>query len=199
MAFNITATYKNIPRETIGPFIATLETFLSSGITFNAGSYEYLYSTTGTTSVGVVEALNVGPVYTILKDDLTHQELIDGYAFNQLRCRDLFLVFQSTDVCYSSYRANLFGANGTPTLRLKAFNNSDGISVTSTLTVTPIGNATPPSPSTVTVSTSAPSAGTIYDEIELGQGTYQFTFNISSPTPSIERYVQLEFIECGSI
>jgi hypothetical protein len=199
MAFNITATYKNIPRETIGPFIATLETFLSSGITFNAGSYEYLYSTTGTTSVGVVEALNVGPVYTILKDDLTHQELIDGYTFNQLRCRDLFLVFQSTDVCFSSYRANLFGANGTPTLRLKAFNNSDGISVTSTLTVTPIGNATPPSPSTITVSTSAPTAGTVYQEIELGQGKYDFTFNITTPTPSAERYVQLQFIECGSL
>jgi hypothetical protein len=197
MAFNITATYKNIPRDTIGPFIATLETFLSSG--FTSGSTLELNSFTGGTGTGVVEALNVGPVYTILKDDLTHQELIDGYTFYQLRCRDLFIVFQSTDVCYSSYRASLSGANGSPTLRLKAFNNSDGNSVTSTLTVTPIGNATPPSPSTITVSTSAPSAGTIYDEIELGQGRYEFTFNISSSSPSIERYVQLEFIECGSI
>ena len=119
MAFNITATYKNIPRETIGPFVATLETFYSSG--FTSGSTYELISTTGTTSTGVVEALNIGPVYTILKDDLTHQELIDGYTFNQLKCRDLYLVFQSTDVCYSSYRADLFGANGSPTLRLKAF------------------------------------------------------------------------------
>ena len=199
MSFNIIASYKNIPHETIGPSIATLETFNSSGITFNAGSYEYLYSTTGTTSAGVVEALNVGPVYTILKDDLTHQELINGYTFYQLRCRDLYLVFQSTDVCYTSYRANLVGANGSPTLRLKAFNNSDGISVTSTLTVTPIGNATPPIPSTITVSTSAPTTGTVYGEIQLGQGKYDFTFNISSPTPSVDRYVQLEFIECGSL
>jgi hypothetical protein len=76
MAFNITATYKNIPRDTIGPFIATLETFLSSG--FTSGSTLELNSFTGGTGTGVVEALNVGPVYTILKDDLTHQELIDG-------------------------------------------------------------------------------------------------------------------------
>ena len=199
MAFNITATYKDIPRETIGPFIATLETFLSSGITLNAGSVNPIYSTSGMTSAGVVEALNIGPVYTILKNDLTHQELIDGYTFNQLRCRDLYLVFQSTDVCYSSYRANLFGANGTPTLRLKAFNNSDGNSVTSTLTVTPIGNATPPSPSTITVSTSAPSTGTVYEEIQLGQGKYDFTFNITSTLASVDIYVQLEFIECGSL
>ena len=197
MAFNITATYKNIPRETIGPFVATLETFYSSG--FTSGSTYELISTTGTTSTGVVEALNIGPVYTILKDDLTHQELIDGYTFNQLKCRDLYLVFQSTDVCYSSYQANLFGANGAPTLRLKAFNNSDGISVTSSLTVTPIGNATPPSPSTITVSTSSPTMGTIYKEIQLGQGKYNFTFDITSPTPSVDRYVQLEFIECGSL
>ena len=197
MAFNITATYKNIPRETIGPFVATLETFYSSG--FTSGSTYELISTTGTTSTGVVEALNIGPVYTILKDDLTHQELIDGYTFNQLKCRDLYLVFQSTDVCYSSYRANLFGANGSPTLRLKAFNNSDGNSVTSSLTVTPIGNATPPSPSTITVSTSSPTVGTIYKEIQLGQGKYNFTFDIASPTPSVDRYVQLEFIECGSL
>jgi hypothetical protein len=193
MAFNITATYKNIPRETIGPFIATLETFLSSGFTFTSGSTYQLISTTGGTSTGVVEALNIGPVYTILKNDLTHQELIDGYTFNQLRCRDLYLVFQSTDVCYSSYRANLFGANGTPTLRLKAFGNS----VTSTLTVTPIGNATPPSPSTITVSTDT--AETDIREIQLGQGKYDFTFNITSSTPSAERYVELEFIECGSL
>ena len=197
MAFNITATYKNIPRETIGPFVATLETFYSSG--FTSGSTYELISTTGTTSTGVVEALNIGPVYTILKDDLTHQELIDGYTFNQLKCRDLYLVFQSTDVCYSSYRADLFGANGSPTLRLKAFNNSDGNSVTSSLTVTPIGNATPPSPSTITVSTSSPTMGTIYKEIQLGQGKYNFTFDITSPTPSVDRYVQLEFIECGSL
>jgi hypothetical protein len=197
MAFNITATYKNIPRETIGPFTATLETFLSSG--FTSGSTLELISTTGGTGTGVVEALNIGPVYTLLKDDLTHQELIDGYTFNQLKCRDLYLVFQSTDVCYSSYRADLFGANGSPTLRLKAFNNSDGNSVTSSLTVTPIGNATPPSPSTITVSTSAPTVGTVYKEIQLGQGKYDFTFNITSSTSSVDRYVQLEFIECGSL
>jgi len=197
MAFNITATYKNIPRETIGPFTATLETFLSSG--FTSGSTLQLISTTGGTGTGVVEALNIGPVYTLLKDDLTHQELIDGYTFNQLKCRDLYLVFQSTDVCYSSYRADLFGANGSPTLRLKAFNNSDGNSVTSSLTVTPIGNATPPSPSTITVSTSAPTVGTVYKEIQLGQGKYDFTFNITSSTSSVDRYVQLEFIECGSL
>ena len=197
MAFNITATYKNIPRETIGPFTATLETFLSSG--FTSGSTLKLISTTGGTGTGVVEALNIGPVYTLLKDDLTHQELIDGYTFNQLKCRDLYLVFQSTDVCYSSYRADLFGANGSPTLRLKAFNNSDGNSVTSSLTVTPIGNATPPSPSTITVSTSAPTVGTVYKEIQLGQGKYDFTFNITSSTSSAERYVELEFIECGSL
>jgi hypothetical protein len=197
MAFNITATYKNIPRETIGPFTATLETFLSSG--FTSGSTLQLISTTGGTGTGVVEALNIGPVYTLLKDDLTHQELIDGYTFNQLKCRDLYLVFQSTDVCYSSYRADLFGANGSPTLRLKAFNNSDGNSVTSSLTVTPIGNATPPSPSTITVSTSAPTVGTVYKEIQLGQGKYDFTFNITSSTSSAERYVELEFIECGSL
>ena len=199
MAFNITATYKNIPRETIGPFVATLEYFESSGFTFTSGSTYQLISTTGGVSTGVVETLNIGPVYTILKDDLTHQELIDGYTFNQLRCGDLYLVFQSTDVCYSSYQANLFGANGAPTLRLKAFNNSDGISVTSSLTVTPIGNATPPSPSTITVSTSSPTMGTIYKEIQLGQGKYNFTFDIASPTPSVDRYVQLEFIECGSL
>jgi hypothetical protein len=197
MAFNITATYKNIPRETIGPFTATLETFLSSG--FTSGSTLELISTTGGTGTGVVETLNIGPVYTLLKDDLTHQELIDGYTFNQLKCRDLYLVFQSTDVCYSSYRADLFGANGSPTLRLKAFNNSDGNSVTSSLTVTPIGNATPPSPSTITVSTSAPTMGTVYKEIQLGQGKYDFTFNITSSTSSVDRYVQLEFIECGSL
>ena len=199
MAFNITATYKNIPRETIGPFTATLEYFESSGFTFTSGSTYQLISTTGGVSTGVVETLNIGPVYTILKDDLTHQELIDGYTFNQLKCRDLYLVFQSTDVCYSSYRADLFGANGSPTLRLKAFNNSDGNSVTSSLTVTPIGNATPPSPSTITVSTSAPTVGTVYKEIQLGQGKYDFTFNITSSTSSAERYVELEFIECGSL
>lgn len=197
MAFNITATYKNIPHQTIGPFTATLETFYSSGITLNAGSVNPIYSTSGMTSSGVVEALNVGPVYTILKDDLTHQELIDGYTFNQLKCRDLYLVFQSTNVCYSSYRTNLFGANGSPTLRLVAYNNNDGISVTSTLTVTPIGTATPPIPSTITVSTS--SAGSTYSEITLGQGKYDFTFDVSSPTPSADRYVQLQFIECGSL
>ena len=197
MAVNVKATYKDIPREVIGPFSATLLYFDSSGFTFNSGSTYQLISTTGGTSTGVIETLNIGPIYKTLKTDLTHQQLINGYTFQQIKCGDTYLIFQSNDVCYSSYQADLVGANGFPTVRLSVFNNSDGNSVSSTLTVTPISGAPSPVPSTITVSTS--SSGSQYAEIGLGKGKYNFTFNITSSSPNAARYAQIEFIECGAL
>lgn len=197
MAVNIKATYKNIPQETIGPFTATLLYYESSGFTFNSGSTYQLISTTGGTSTGVIETLNIGPIYKILKTDLTHQQLINGYTFPQIKCGDTYVVFQSTDVCYSSYQADLVGANGFPTVRLSVYNNNDGNSVSSTLTVTPVGGAPLPVPSTITVSTSSP--GSEYAEIGLGKGKYNFTYNITSSSPNVDRYAELEFIECGAL
>ena len=103
MAVNIKAKYKSTPNQPIGPFVATLQYFDSSGFTFDPGSSDQLLSTTGGTSTGLVETLNIGPVYTTLKTNLTHQQLINGYTFNQIKCGDTYIVFQSTDVCYSSY------------------------------------------------------------------------------------------------
>jgi hypothetical protein len=193
MAVNVKATYKNIPQETIGPFIATLEYYESSGITLNPTP---IYSTSGATANGTVETLNIGPIYKTLKSDLTHQQLINGYTFPQIKCGDTFITFQSTDVCFSSYEANLVGANGYPTLRLVVYNN-DTINVSSTLTVTPLNGAASPVPSTITVSTST--AGSEYAEIALGKGKYSFTVNITSPSPNVAKYAEVQFIECGAV
>ena len=193
MAFNITATYKNIPRETIGPFTATLEYFESSGITFDVGKVNNI---TGGTSTGVIEILNIGPTYTTLKTDLTHQELIDGYTFSQIKCGDTYITFQSTDVCYSSYQANLVGINGFPTARLTVYNN-DSTNVSGTLTITPLNSAASPAPSTITVS--CPTSGAEFADIMLGKGKYNFTFNITTASPNVGKYVALSFIECGGL
>ena len=111
MAVNIKAKYKSIPNQPIGPFVATLEYYDSSGITISGISVSSVEITSGTSS-GSVEVLNIGPQYATLKTDLTHQQLINGYTFNQIKCGDSFITFQSTDVCYNSYVANLIGSNG---------------------------------------------------------------------------------------
>jgi hypothetical protein len=195
MVANIKATYKNVPRQTIGPFIATLETFSSSGITVSGISVNNV-QISGGTSTGVIEALNIGPTYTILKNDLTHQELTSGYPFNQLRCGDSYIVFQSTNICYSSYRANLIGINGLPTVRLTVTNN-DNITISGTLTITPETNEASPSPSTVTVSST--SAGEQFQEIELGKGRYLFDLSFTSSPSDIGRFAKIEFSQCGSV
>lgn len=199
MAVNVKATYKNIPQETIGPFIATLEYYESSGITYNSGSLTGLtVANVGTPCTGSIETLNIGPSYKILKSDLTHQQLINGYTFPQIKCGDTYIIFQSTDVCYSSYQADLVGSNGLPTVRLTVYNDASD-SISSTLTVVPLNGAASPIPSTITV-TSLPSE-TNYAEIGLGKGKYSFNYNISQNTPSTDPLttVELSFIECGAL
>lgn len=195
MGVNISATYKNIPHQTIGPFLVTLEHFESSGITVSGISVNQVQLTGGTTS-GMVEALNIGPTYTILRDDLTHQELISGYSINQLMCGDTILTFQSTDVCYSGYISDITGLNGLPTVRLTVTNN-DNVNISGTLTVTPETNEAAPVPSTITVSST--SAGVQFSEIELGKGRYLFDFSCTSSSPNIGRFAKIEFIECGAL
>lgn len=197
MAVNVKAKYKNIPYNVIGPFVATLENFDSSGFTFNSGSTATLLSTTGVTSSGIVDVFNIGPETTILKSDLTHQQLINGYTFYQIKCRDTYLVFQSTDVCYTSFRADLLGANGYPILKLTVTNDDlDSVNVSSTLTVTPINNAPLPGPSAITVSTTSGSKNSV---VVLGKGSYNFSFNISATSPSVNKKAKIEFIECESV
>lgn len=204
MAVNVKATYKDVPREIIGPFVATLEYFESSGITFNGTNVSGVTITTNDighptqTATGSIETLNIGPIYTILKDNLTHQQLISGYTFNQIKCGDTYLTFQSTDVCFSSYRADLIGSNGFPTARLTV-NNDTSLNISSTLTITPTNGAPSPVPSTITVSSSTP--GTEYAEISLGKGKYNYTFDIASDNPhnDPDRNVVLTFIECGGL
>ena len=193
MAVNIKATYKNIPHQTIGPFTATLVYFDSSGFTFDPGSGPQLLSTTGGTSTGLVETLNIGPVYTTLKTDLTHQQLINGYTFNQIKCGDTYLVFQSTDVCYTSYQSDLIAANGYPRLGL-TLTNDTGASLSSTLTATAVSGSLPPDPPTITLSSST--IGEQYGEIALGKGKYNFNFNITTGGTG---NVKVEFINCGSV
>ena len=79
MAVNIKAKYNKIPHEVIGPFVATLEHYDSSGITMSGISVSSVEITGGTSS-GIVDVLNIGPEYTILKSDLTHQQLVNGYT-----------------------------------------------------------------------------------------------------------------------
>ena len=193
MAVNVKAKYKNVPYNVIGPFVATLEHYESSGITYTSGSVDQLFSSTGGTSTGFVETLNIGPTYTVLKDDLTHQQLINGYTFYQIKCGDTYLSFQSTDVCYTSYQSDLIGANGYPSLGLTLTNTTGG-SLSSTLTVTPLNDALPAQPSTITLSSSA--IGEEYGEIALGKGKYEFEFDI---TTGGSGNVQIEFIECGTV
>jgi hypothetical protein len=196
MAVNIKAKYKNIPHNVIGPFVATLEHYDSSGFTFNSGNTATLLSTTGVTSSGKVDVLNIGPEYTILKSDLTHQQLVNGFTFYQIKCGDSFITFQSTDVCYTSYVSDLIGANGSPVLKLTVTNDDlDGDDVSSTLTVTSVDDAPTPIPSSITVSTTT--SGN--DKIILGKGEYNFTFNITTTSPTINKKVELEFIECDTI
>jgi hypothetical protein len=194
MAVNIKATYKNIPHQTIGPFEATLVYYESSGFTFDSGSLNQLYSTTGGTSTGIVEVLNIGPLYTILNTGLTHQELINGYTFRQIKCGDTYIIFQSTNICYSSYQSDIIGANGYPKLRLTLTNDTGG-SISSSLTVTLINDTLIPESSTITLSTST--IGEVdYDEIILSKGTYEFTFDITTGSTG---NVKIEFIDCNSI
>ena len=195
MGVNISATYKNIPHQTIGPFLVTLEHFESSGITVSGISVNEVQLTGGTTS-GMVEALNIGPTYTTLRDDLTHQELVNGYEINQLMCGDAIIAFQSTDVCYSSYISNITGINGLPTVRLTVINN-DNVNISGTLSITPETDEASPSPSTITVSST--SSGVQFSEIELGKGRYLFNFSCTSSSPNIGRFAKIEFIECGSL
>lgn len=197
MAVNVKVNYKNTPHQIIGPFVATLEHFESSGFTFNSGSGPVLLSTTGVTSSGVVDVLNIGPESTVLKSDLTHQQLISGHTFYQIKCNDTYLVFQSTDVCYSSYRADLIGSNGYPVLKLTVTNDDlDSVNVSSTLTVTPLNTAPAPDPSTISVSTTS---GSNSSQVILGRGSYSFSFNITSSSPTTNKKVELEFIECEAI
>jgi hypothetical protein len=193
MPVNIKASYKNIPQQTIGPFIATLQYFESSGITFNVGNVNNI---TGGTSTGVIETLNIGPISTTLKTDLTHQQLIDGYTFNQIKCGDTYIIFQSTDICYTSYQSNLVGSNGFPTARLTVHNN-DSTNVTGTLRITPTNGAASPVPSNISVS--CPTSGSSFADIMLGKGKYNFTFDITTTSPSSGKYVELSFIQCGGL
>lgn len=202
MPVNVKATYHSEPRETIGPFVATLEYFESSGITVSGISVTGVTLTSfddGNSQTGSIETLNIGPVYTILKDDLTHQQLVDGYTFKQIKCGDTYITFQSTDVCFNSYRTDLVGSNGYPTVRLTVNNDDAGKTVTSTLTVTPIGNVKSPVPSTITVTNSI--VGSEYGEISLGKGVYNFSFDISTDTPhnDLNRNAVLTFIDCGPL
>lgn len=193
MAVNVKAKYKNIPHGIIGPFVATLEHFESSGITYTSGSVNQLFSSTGGTSTGIVETLNIGPTYTILNDNLTHQQLINGYTFYQIKCNDTFINFQSTDVCYTTYQANLIGSNGYPSLGL-TLTNDTGASLSSTLTVTPISGSLIPQSSTITLSSST--IGEEYGEIPLGKGKYNFNFGI---TTGGSGNVKIEFLDCGTL
>ena len=197
MAVNVKAKYKNIPNQVIGPFVATLQYFDSSGITLNSGSVSTIYSTSGMTSSGSVEVFNIGPQYATLKTDLTHQQLTSGYTFNQIKCGDSYITFQCTDVCYTSYVADLVGANGSPVLKLTVTNDDlDSVNVSSTLTVVPLNNAPSPIPSSISVSTTS---GSNFSEIILGKGKYDFNFNITATSPTINKKVKLEFIECESL
>ncbi len=197
MAVNVKAKYNKIPHEVIGPFTATLEYFDSSGFTFNSGSSATLLSTTGTTSSGSVDVFNIGPLYNVLKTDLTHQQLISGFTFNQIKCGDTYLVFQSTDVCYNSYRGDLLGSNGYPVLKLTVTNDDlDSVNVSSTLTVVPLNDSPAPIPSSITVSTTS---GSNFSEVILGKGSYSFNFNITATSPSTNKKVKVEFIECETI
>ena len=194
MAVNIKAKYKSTPNQPIGPFVATLQYFDSSGITLNSGSVNPIYSTSGMTSSGSVDVLNIGPQYATLKTDLTHQQLISGYTFNQIKCGDSFITFQSTDVCYNSYVANLIGSNGSPVLKLTVTNDDlDSVNVSSTLTVAALDDSPLPNPSSINVSTTSGSNSSI---IILNKGKYDFTFNITSSLPTTNKKVELEFIDC---
>jgi hypothetical protein len=195
MAVNIKAKYNKIPHEVIGPFVATLEHYDSSGITMSGISVSSVEITGGTSS-GIVDVLNIGPEYTILKSDLTHQQLVNGYTFYQIKCGDSFITFQSTDVCYSSYVSDLIGANGSPVLKLTVTNDDlDGDDVSSTLTVTHVDDTPYPIPSSITVSTTTSDS----EKITLGKGEYNFTFNITTASPTVNKKVILEFIECDTI
>jgi hypothetical protein len=195
MSVNVKVKYKNTPHQIIGPFVATLEHYESSGITMSGISVSSVEITGGTSS-GIVDVLNIGPEYTILKSDLTHQQLVNGYTFYQIKCGDSFITFQSTDVCYSSYVSNLIGANGSPTLKLTVTNGDlDSVNVSSTLTVTHVDDTPYPTPSSITVSTTTSN----YDKIILGKGEYNFTFNITTASPTANKKVILEFIECDTI
>ena len=193
MAVNIKAKYNKIPHEVIGPFVATLEHYDSSGITISGISVSSVEITGGTSS-GIVDVLNIGPEYTILKSDLTHQQLVNGYTFYQIKCGDCFITFQSTDVCYTSYVSDLIGANGSPVLKLTVTNDDlDSVNVSSTLTVTHVDDTPYPTPSSITVSTTTSDNG----KIILGKGEYNFTFNITTSSPT--KRAILEFIECDTI
>lgn len=195
MAVNIKAKYNKIPHEVIGPFVATLEHYESSGITISGISVSSVEITGGTSS-GIVDVLNIGPEYTILKSDLTHQQLVNGYTFYQIKCGDCFITFQSTDVCYTSYVSDLIGANGSPVLKLTVTNDDlDGDDVSSTLTVTHVDDTPYPIPSSITVSTTTSDS----EKITLGKGEYNFTFNITTASPTVNKKVILEFIECDTI
>ena len=195
MAVNIKAKYNKIPHEVIGPFVATLEHYDSSGITMSGISVSSVEITGGTSS-GIVDVLNIGPEYTILKSDLTHQQLVNGYTFYQIKCGDSFITFQSTDVCYTSYVSDLIGANGSPVLKLTVTNDDlDSVNVSSTLTVTHVDDTPYPIPSSITVSTTT--SGN--DKIILGKGEYNFTFNITTSSPTVNKKAILEFIECDTI
>ena len=195
MAINIKAKYNKIPHEVIGPFVATLEHYESSGITMSGISVSSVEITGGTSS-GIVDVLNIGPEYTILKSDLTHQQLVNGYTFYQIKCGDSYITFQSTDVCYSSYVSDLVGANGSPVLKLTVTNDDlDSVNVSSTLTVTHVDDTPYPTPSSITVSTTTSDSG----KIILGKGEYNFTFNITTASPTVNKKVILEFIECDTI
>jgi hypothetical protein len=195
MAVNIKAKYNKIPHEVIGPFVATLEHYESSGITISGISVSSVEITGGTSS-GIVEVLNIGPEYTILKSDLTHQQLVNGYTFYQIKCGDSYITFQSTDICYTSYVSDLIGANGSPALKLTVTNDDlDSVNVSSTLTVTHVDDTPYPTPSSITVSTTTSDS----DKITLGKGEYNFTFNITTASPTVNKKVILEFIECDTI
>ena len=193
MAVNIKAKYKSTPNQPIGPFVATLQYFDSSGITISGISVSSVEITGGTSS-GSVDVLNIGPQYATLKTDLTHQQLISGYTFNQIKCGDSFITFQSTDVCYNSYVANLIGSNGSPVLKLTVTNDDlDSVNVSSTLTVAALDDSPLPNPSSINVSTTSGSNSSI---IILNKGKYDFTFNITSSLPTTNKKVELEFIDC---
>jgi hypothetical protein len=195
MAVNIKAKYNKIPHEVIGPFVATLEHYDSSGITMSGISVSSVEITGGTSS-GIVDVLNIGPEYTILKSDLTHQQLVNGFTFHQIKCGDSFITFQSTDVCYTSYVSDLIGANGSPVLKLTVTNDDlDSVNVSSTLTVTHVDDTPYPIPSSITVSTTTSDNG----KIILGKGEYNFTFNITTSSPTVNKKAILEFIECDTI
>jgi hypothetical protein len=204
MSINIIAKFRNAPREDIGTFDVSILTFQSSGIILNNDKVNPLtvsdVNTKLNPSMGFIGVSDLGITEIVLSNSVTTTQLTDGYLINNVPCESDTLLIKSRGKCSNVEKANIFGVNGNPYVKLTLENiDSPTDSFTSNLILVPYDMNTHKSiPSEVTLTQTG--IGSTSTNIKLFKGKYWFKYdiqNVNGTTNDLYKKTTLTFSQCG--